>query len=101
MPQHYSDASRESLDTALPDVETFCDFTYQCEECDHVGPSCRDYYGIVNTDCGECGAKRSRVELVDAGRWYYWFCFPGCLPDSDPIGPFSTEADALADARRF
>lgn len=31
--------------------------------------------------------------------WYYWYCFPGCLPDSDPIGPFDSEADALADAR--
>ena len=31
--------------------------------------------------------------------YYYWFCYPGCLPDSDPIGPFETEAEALADAR--
>jgi hypothetical protein len=31
--------------------------------------------------------------------WFYWYCFPGCLPDSEPIGPFDTEADALADAR--
>jgi hypothetical protein len=31
--------------------------------------------------------------------WYYWFCFPGCMPDSDPIGPFTTEAEALADAQ--
>lgn len=31
--------------------------------------------------------------------WYYWFCLPGCLPDSEPIGPFATEAEALADAR--
>lgn len=31
--------------------------------------------------------------------WYYWYCFPGCLPDSDPMGPFDTEAEALADAR--
>lgn len=34
------------------------------------------------------------------GAGYYWCsCFPGCLPDSDPIGPFSTEAEAIADAR--
>lgn len=24
---------------------------------------------------------------------------PHALPDSDPVGPFATEADALADAR--
>jgi hypothetical protein len=31
---------------------------------------------------------------------YYWqSCFPGCLPDGDPVGPFETEAEALADAQ--
>jgi hypothetical protein len=37
---------------------------------------------------------------IDAEQgWYYWYCFPGCLPDSDPVGPFATEAEALADAQ--
>ena len=31
--------------------------------------------------------------------FYWWLCFPGGLPDGDPIGPFDTEADAIADAR--
>jgi hypothetical protein len=29
--------------------------------------------------------------------WYYWYCQPGCLPDSDPIGPFESEEAAFAD----
>ena len=29
--------------------------------------------------------------------WYYWYCFPGCLPESDPIGPFLTEEEAMED----
>ena len=30
---------------------------------------------------------------------FYWqSCFPGCIPDSDAIGPFSTEAEAIQDA---
>lgn len=33
--------------------------------------------------------------------WYYWSCFPGCLPDSDPIGPFLTSADAYHDAQGY
>lgn len=33
-----------------------------------------------------------------APGWYWWACFPGCLPDGDPMGPFDTEADAIADA---
>lgn len=31
--------------------------------------------------------------------WYWWACFPGCLPDSEPCGPFDTGAEALAGAR--
>ena len=27
--------------------------------------------------------------------WLYWFCLPGCLPESDPLGPFKTEKEAL------
>ena len=31
--------------------------------------------------------------------WYWWSCFPGCLPESDwPNGPFESEDDAIADA---
>lgn len=29
---------------------------------------------------------------------YYWHCFPGCLPDSDPIGPFENEEEAISHA---
>jgi hypothetical protein len=73
MAQHYSDESREGNPYALPDVETF-----------HVvrGDDIWEGYGL------------------DTEGYYYWYCFPGCLPDSEPIGPFDTEADALADARR-
>lgn len=38
------------------------------------------------------------ADLIKEGYtpgWYYWFCFPGCLPDSDPIGPFETEDEAI------
>ena len=33
-----------------------------------------------------------------ASGWYWWACFPGCLPDSDPSGPFATSRDAREDA---
>ena len=30
---------------------------------------------------------------------YYWqACFPGCLPDGEPMGPFRSEAAAVRDA---
>lgn len=38
------------------------------------------------------------IEIIvnEDGCYYWWSCFPGCLPDSDPIGPFDTYEDALA-----
>lgn len=50
--------------------------------------------------------SRDRDAMLDAiveeegieGGWFWWSCFPGCLPDSEPIGPFETYQEALADA---
>lgn len=33
--------------------------------------------------------------------WYWWACFPGCLPDGDPIGPFTSSNQAYKDAQGF
>jgi len=30
--------------------------------------------------------------------WFFWFCFPGCLPESHPFGPFNTEEKAIKNA---
>jgi len=30
--------------------------------------------------------------------WYWWVCSPGCLPDSDPLGPFPEAEGAFLDA---
>ena len=41
---------------------------------------------------------------VDSGSsqfragWYWWSCCPGCLPDSDPMGPFTSPTRAAEDA---
>ncbi len=29
------------------------------------------------------------------GGWFYQFCFPGCLPDSEPFGPYATRQEAI------
>lgn len=33
-----------------------------------------------------------------AKGWYWWACFPGCLPDGEPNGPFPTAEGAYLDA---
>jgi hypothetical protein len=37
-------------------------------------------------------------EIFDGPGWYWWACFPGCMPDDDPCGPFLTEDAAIASA---
>lgn len=37
-------------------------------------------------------------ETLEPG-FYWWHCFPGCLPDSDPQGPYPSYAEALAGAQ--
>lgn len=75
MTYHYSDPSRESDAHALPNVEVF------------KHPS--DYL---------LGSTEERGPSPKPG-WYWAAGFPGCLWDSDPVGPFDTEAEALEDAR--
>lgn len=41
----------------------------------------------------------SGSELLATG-WYWWHCQPGCLPDSEAVGPFATTDEAKADAWR-
>ena len=68
--QAYSDKTRQPDPYSLPDVEVF-----------HSD----DYDEYVDED----------GDALEEG-WYYWPCFPGCLPDGDPSGPFSCEAEAKA-----
>ena len=78
MPQHYSDPTREAEPHALPDVEVF----YVSEA---------------------AGVRLAEIEGEDPYEpgWYWWTCLPGCLPASEPAGPFPTEAEALADAQDY
>lgn len=79
--QAYSDPRREDELTALPDIEVFQGIDY-CHGC----------------DCDGCGDGEPCAHL-EHDQWYWWACFPGCLPDGEPNGPFETEEEALADAR--
>ena len=87
--QGYSNPERENDPHALPDVEVW-----------HVGE--RDRYSVCEVN-GEIhtqqpSTQRPCEDCPEAG-WYWWACFPGCLPDGEPNGPFATEAEALADAQ--
>ena len=72
--QFYFDESRAGDPHALPDGEVF-----EIIDADH------DHYSVFPE--------------TDGPGWYWWACFPGCLPDGDAIGPFTTQQEALDDAR--
>jgi hypothetical protein len=78
MSQVYSDPTRKNDPYPLPDCEVFyvsqLEVNYNLENLDHA-----DEY-----------------TLTEAG-WYWWSCFPGCMPDSEPFGPFETEEEATFD----
>ncbi len=107
MAQHYSDERRESEETALPDVETFEANYGECPDCGSV--VFFDHFtaedGRLMGRCRECrdddeDRTTDATELNKSG-WWFWFCFPGCLPDSEPEGPYQTEAEALNAAREL
>lgn len=70
--QVYTDPSRENEPEALPNAEVFY---------------------------AEAGELDEYFEGASLEGWYWWACFPGCLPDGEPNGPFETEEEARADAQ--
>ena len=82
MSQIYTDETREEEPYALPNAEVF--YVSQMEV----------NYNLQNIDHAD------EYTITEAG-WYWWSCFPGCLPDSDAIGPFETEQEAINDARDY
>jgi len=75
--EFYLDPRREGDPTALPDAEVF----YRTATALAID-------GWLDAD----------GDVLGEG-WYWWSCFPGCLPDSDPDGPFASQEDAVTEAR--
>ena len=78
------DLLRENDPHALADVEVF-EHTHGYVN-GVIVKKCEDPCCEPGEECGGPG-------------FYYAYGFPGCLWDSDPVGPFGSEALALADAR--
>lgn len=52
------------------------------------GAHCDDHPN-GNASCHECA--------MNSG-WFWWACFPGCMPDGEACGPFASEDEALENA---
>ena len=42
--------------------------------------------------------KAENTEMYPRVGWYYWQCFPGCLPEGDAMGPHPSALRALREA---
>jgi hypothetical protein len=106
MTQFYSDPSREDDTWALPDCEVFELTAREVAERDEdliyeymkrhefrlasMNIEVRDkmFDAMIEEECIESG-------------WFYWFCFPGCLPDSELFGPYPSLKAAIDAAREI
>jgi hypothetical protein len=104
MTQHYSNPERESDPHALPDLEVFELTAAEVAERDEdmvFEYMRRHEFRLASMN------SRTREQMIDAmiaengiqGGYFYWYCFPGCMPDSDAIGPYTTHAEAVRAAQ--
>jgi hypothetical protein len=100
--QAYSDPKRENEPYALPDIEVFELTAHEAAEQDEdLIWEYLERFPLANMN------SRDRDAMFDAmieeqgitGGWFWWSCFPGCLPDGPAIGPFESRAEALKDAQ--
>lgn len=96
-------------DNAIECLECGCDFIRSektqtlCDDCTAAAdpdfiPAGIEVFYRTRKENRECGCVDSDEQPMSAG-WYWWSCFPGCLPDSEEMGPFDSFNDALSDAK--
>ena len=98
--QFYSDPKRQSEPHALPDCEVF---ELTAEEAaamdeDLVSEYLRKPEYRLATMNSEVQAKMIAAIVEEEGvegGWFYHYCFPGCLPEGPPNGPFATMQEAI------
>ena len=104
MSRFYSDPERETDTWSLPDIEVFELTAREVAERDEDL-----IYEYMKRHEFRLAAMSGRVRermfdaMIEAegieGGWFYWYCFPGCLPDSEPIGPYPSWQAAKAAAQ--
>ena len=52
------------------------------------------YIGYDGSAYGRTYLNPGTGEELERG-WYWWACHPGCIPDSEPDGPYPTEREAI------
>lgn len=92
MSRAYSHPERADDRWSLPDVEIFYMSATDFMQADEG--TWMDELMKENTDRYADDPTDNREIAEEFAGWYYWYYLPGCLPDSDPVGPFKTEQKA-------
>lgn len=71
---------------------------FDCEDAGILQRDSNSTTGWIVFDFGMGGTIREDTNPTLWEGWYWQACFPGCLPDGDPMGPFSSQAACLEDA---
>lgn len=124
MPFFYLNPDDPNCTRTLPTLEVFCtylsDFEFQAKPTTWMEAlilsTLRDAPGGARTvqlieQIGDNTVPDDDIEEADEAMselaaaqerlsgWYYRICLPGCMPESDPCGPYETDEKALAAAR--
>lgn len=102
--QFYTDPSRESETYALPDARVYQltarEVAEQDEELIREYMRKHDYrLAGFNSRVAEAMFDAIIEEHAIAGGWFFDFCMPGCMPDSQPFGPYGSHTEAINAAR--
>lgn len=101
------DALADALSQAMESADTLADTLADADtdtlaDIDALSDALDDAGFVIEPDAlaGAHADALADLDIEPAGAGYYWrVCLPGCLPESDPFGPFLSATDALADAR--
>lgn len=102
--QAYSDPKRASDPYSLPDVEVFQLSASEVAAMDEDlvwEYMKRPQFKLASMNSKVCESMLDAMVEEEGieGGWFWWSCFPGCMPDGPASGPFKTHAEALAEAQ--
>lgn len=70
-------------------IEVWQEDCAECPDCHVVMPASHE----MEHDYG-CPHNNAPVMTNDP-KWWWWTCSPGCLPESEAMGPYDTTLEAL------
>lgn len=106
MGQFYSNPEREPDPHALPDCEAFQLTALEVAASDQYQDEQREFMrrhefrlASMNSRTRDAMLDAMVEELSIKGGWYYWYCFPGCMPEGSAMGPYDSQDAAIKAAR--